>query len=227
MDSNDRSRGGGVSGCVENDDKKAAPPPVEPAAVVPPEPARAAVSLDPAITYAITTVSGKCLQFAGGSKEDAAPAEVAACNGGKTQQFKLQNIPGGYYAVVNADSGKCLDVSAFAMGDSALVQQYGCNGGQNQTWLLAVGAPGTVRLIARHSGKALSVVGGGGDAGTAKVTQLTAGQGANQQFKIKGPTPPEVAAGDSAAGGRKGKDGAGRKKGKASASAAPATGKKP
>ncbi|MES1164717.1 MAG: hypothetical protein ABUR63_03080, partial [Verrucomicrobiota bacterium] len=38
-----------ASGCVENDDKKAPPPPVEPAVVVPPEPGRAAVSIDPAI----------------------------------------------------------------------------------------------------------------------------------------------------------------------------------
>ena len=35
---------------------------------------------------------------------------------------------------------------------------------------------------------------------------MTAGAGANQQFKVKGPTPPEAAAGDSGAGGRKGKE---------------------
>ena len=211
-----------ASACVENDDKKAAPPaPVEPAAVVPPEPAHAAVSIDPAIAYTIATVSGKCLQFGNGSKEDAAPAETAACNGGKSQQFTLQAVPGGYYSVINAESGKCLDVPAFAMNDNAQIQQYQCNGGQNQTWILAAGTGGAVRLIARHSGKALSVEGGAGDAGVGKVIQLTAGQGANQQFKVKGPTPPEAAGGDTGAGGRKGKD-AGRKKGKAAKSAAPA-----
>jgi len=211
-----------ASGCVENDDKKAPPPPVEPAAVTPPEPARATVSIDPAVAYAIATGAGKCLQFGSGSKEDGAPAETAGCNGGKAQQFNLQTVPGGYYTVINADSGKCLDVPAFAMGDNTAVQQYQCNGGQNQNWIVAAGAGGTVRLIARHSGKALSVEGGAGDAGIGKVTQMTAGQGANQQFKIKGPTPAEASA-DSGAGGRKGKEAGGRKKGKGAAAAGSAS----
>jgi hypothetical protein len=212
-----------AAGCVENDDKKApAPPPVEPAPVVPPEPARAAVSIDPAIAYTITTAGGKCLQFLAGAKEDTAQAEVASCNGSKAQQFNLQTVPGGYYAIINVNSGKCLDVAAFNMADNAQVQQYSCNAGQNQNWILAEGGPGMVRLIARHSGKALAVVDmTPGDAGVGKVTQLAAGGGANQQFKIKNPNQPEVAAGDSGAGGRKGKEPkAGKeKKGKASASA--------
>ncbi|MFL5307721.1 MAG: RICIN domain-containing protein [Polyangia bacterium] len=213
-----------TSACVENDDKKAPPAPVEPAAVTPPEPGRAAVSIDPAVAYTIATASGKCLQFSGGSKDDSAPAETVSCNGSKAQQYNLQTVPGGYYTVINADSGKCLDIPAFAMGDNAVAQQYQCNGGQNQHWILAVGAAGNVRLIARHSGKALTVSDTGGDASVGKVTQAVAGAGANQQFKVKGPTPPEAAAGDSGAGGRKGKES--RKKGKAAAAAASAA-KKP
>ncbi len=209
-----------ASGCVENDDKKAPPPPVEPAAVVPPEPGRAAVSIDPAVAYTITTASGKCLQFSGGSKDDTAQAETVNCNGSKAQQFNLQTVPGGYYTVINADSGKCLDIPAFNMTDNAVAQQYQCNGGQNQHWILAVGAAGNVRLVARHSGKALTVSdSGGGDASVGKVTQTAAGAGANQQFRVKGPTPPEAAGGDSGAGGRKGKDG--RKKSKAAAAKKP------
>lgn len=196
-----------TAGCVENEDKKAPPAPVEPAPVVPPEPGRAAVSIDPAIAYTITTAGGKCLQFTGAGKEDAAQAEVASCNGSKAQQFNLQTVPGGYYAIINSGSGKCLDVSAFAMTDNALVQQYSCNAGQNQNWIVADGSAGSVRLIARHSGKALTVVDmSPGDAGVGKVTQLTAGSGANQQFKIKNPNQPEPAAAESGAGGRKGKE---------------------
>jgi hypothetical protein len=206
-----------ASGCVENDDKKAPAAPVEPAPVVPAEPARAAVSIDPAIAYTIVTASGKCLQFGGGSKDDAAPAETVNCNGSKSQQFNLQTVPGGYYTIINADSGKCLDVPAFGLGDGIGVQQYQCNGGQNQHWILAVGAAGNVRLVARHSGKALTVTDtGSGDAAIGKVAQMTAGAGANQQFKVKGPTPPEAAGGESGAGGRKGGKEA-RKKGKAKA----------
>ena len=214
-----------TAGCVENEEKKAPPPPVEPAPVVPPEPGRAAVSIDPAVAYTIATPGGKCLQFLGGAKEDSAQAEVASCNGSKAQQFNLQTVPGGYYALINANSGKCLDVSAFALTDNAQVQQYSCNAGQNQNWIVAEGAGGNVRLIARHSGKALTVVDmTPGDAGVGKVTQLTAGSGANQQFKIKNPNQPEPAAADSGAGGRKGKEPK-AKKGKASAAAQPA--KKP
>jgi hypothetical protein len=206
-----------ASGCVENDDKKAPPPPVEPAAVVPPEPGRAAVSIDPAVAYTVATASGKCLQFGGGSKDDAAPAEAANCNGSKSQQFNLQTVPGGYYTLINVDSGKCLDVPAFAMGDNTAIQQYQCNGGQNQQWILAVGNAGNVRLVARHSGKALTVTEttGSGDASVGKLAQMTAGTGANQQFKVSGPKSPEAAGGDSGAGGRKGKEP--RKKGKAKA----------
>jgi len=196
-----------ASGCVENDDKKgAAPAPAaQPATpVVPPEPKRAAMPVDPAIAYTITNAAAtKCLQFAGGSKEDVAAAEVAPCNGSKAQQFNLQTVPGGYYAVINANSGKCLDVSAFAMEDGALVQQYACNGGANHNWILAEGNAGAVRLIARHSGKALTIQDAGGPTATGKVTQLTAGNAVTQALRIRGPNAVAEAEG---AGGHKGKD---------------------
>jgi len=214
-----------ASGCVENDDKKAAPAPAaQPAAAVPPEPKRATMPIDPATAYTISNgANTKCLQFAGGSKDDVAAAEMAPCNGSKAQQFNLQTVPGGYYAVINANSGKCLDVSAFAMEDGALVQQYACNGGANQNWIVAEGNAGSVRLVARHSGKALSIHDTGGPTGTGKVTQLAAGTGAAQELRIKGPN--AVAEGEGAGGhkGKDAKDGAGGTsghKGKKSAAAA-------
>jgi hypothetical protein len=209
-----------ATGCVENDDKKAPPPPVAPAPVVPPEPARASLTINPATAYTIATPAGKCLEF--GGKDDTSEAQVATCTGASAQEFKLQTVPGGYYAIVNVNTGKCLDVAAFGMDDSAQVQQYECNGGQNQNWIVATGTGGAVRLIARHSGKALSVMGSlPGDAGVAKVAQATAGSGANQQFLIKGPTPPEPppAAADAAHKGKE-KEAAHKKKGKATAAAA-------
>ena len=211
-----------ASGCVENDDKKGPPPPAEPAApVVPPEPKRAAMQIDQATAYAVTNAAGtKCLQFSGGSKEDVAPAEVAPCNGSKAQQFNLQTVPGNYYALINANSGKCLDVSAFAMGDGALVQQYQCNGGANQNWIVAGGVGGAIRLVARHSGKALTIQDAGGDTGVGKITTESFGPGAGQQMKLKGPN--TVAEGE-AAGGHKGKDGAGGSSGKKSHKPAAAT----
>jgi endo-1,4-beta-xylanase len=215
-----------ASGCVENDDKKAPPPAAEPAPAVPVEPKRSASPIDATTAYAVTNAAGtKCLQFGGGSKDDAAPAEVAPCNGSKAQQFNLQTVPGNYFALVNANSAKCLDVSAYAMGDGALVQQYQCNGGANQNWIVADGSGG-VRLVARHSGKALTIQDTGGPAAVGKVTQETAGSGAAQQLKLKGPN---VVAEGEAAGGHKGKDGAGGAPGKKSrkTAAASASAKKP
>jgi hypothetical protein len=199
-----------AAGCVQQEDKKeepaAAPAPPPPAP--PPEPARVPLTVDVAAPITIAMANGiKCLQFGGGSKADLAGAEVAACNGTPSQQFKLQAIPGGYYTLVSANSEKCLDVSAFAMGDGALVQQYACNGGLNQHWIVADGGGGTVRLVARHSGKVLDVTGvATAEGGVNRVTQAAWKSAPNQQFKLKG-TPLAVAGG--AKSGKAVADGAG------------------
>ena len=211
-----------VAGCVQQDEKKdetPAPPPPAP----PPEPARASMTIDPKVAYAVVTGNNKCLQFGGGSKEDIAQAEIATCNGSPAQQFKPQAVPGGYYTMVSVNSAKCLDVSAYAMGDAARVQQYQCNGGANQSWIIADGGPGMVRLVARHSGKVLAVTGAGTADGTV-VTQQSWTSAPNQQFKLKGPAAAgdgQAAKGDaSGAGGAPGKKKKGSKH--AEAKAAPA-----
>jgi ricin-type beta-trefoil lectin protein len=172
---------GFAAGCVQTEDKKEPPPAVEPAPVVPPEPARASVTVDPKAAYTLA-VGQRCLEFAGGSKDDAAAAEVAPCNGGEAQRFTLQVVPGGYYTITSLASGKCLDVPAFAMDDAAHVQQYTCNGGANQNWILADAGPGTLRLVARHSGKVLTV--DGAATGAATVAQRTWKSDPGQQFKL-------------------------------------------
>jgi hypothetical protein len=198
-----------TAGCVQQEDKKEEPPPAPaPPPAPPPEPARVTLSVDANAPVTFTTPAGdKCLQFAGGSKNDLARAEIAACNGSPAQQFKLGSTPGGYFTLVSVASNKCLDVSAFNMGDGALLQQFGCNGGANQNWIVADGGGGTVRLVARHSGKVLEVT-DGVTAGGVVVSTGTWKSAPTQQFKLKGKS--LVADG---AGGKSGSDGAGGTKG--------------
>ncbi len=92
--------------CVQQDDKKDEPAPAPaPPPPPPPEPARVPLTVDIKAPVAIVTATGnKCLQFGGGSKNDLARAEIGTCNGSPAQQFKLQLVPGGYYALVSANS---------------------------------------------------------------------------------------------------------------------------
>jgi hypothetical protein len=191
-----------VSGCVEND-KDQPPPPAEPApVVVPPEPPRAPLTVDPKATYTVATAAGnRCLQFGGGSRDDAAVAEVAACNGTRAQQMTLQAVPGNYFRIVSATSEKCLDIPAFSMAGGQRAQQFACNGGANQEWIIADGGGGTLRIVARHSGKVLDVAGAGDGA---PVNQQDWKSAPSQQFKVK-----STAEASGAGGASGGKDGAG------------------
>ena len=174
-----------VSACVQQDEKKdetPAPPPAAP----PPEPARASLAIDPKVSYAVVTGSNKCLQFGGGSKADVAQAEIASCNGSPAQQFKLQAIPGGYYAVVSVNSDKCLDVSAFAMGDAAKLQQSRATAARTRTgsWPTAArGRSGWWPATAARSWRSPARV-----PRTARWSARRSWTSApNQQFKLKGP----------------------------------------
>lgn len=195
------------AGCVEND-KDQPPPPAEPApVVVPPEPPRAKLTIDPKATYTVATATGnRCLQFGGGSREEAAVAEVSACNGSRAQQVTLQSAPGGYFRIISANSDRCLDVPGFSMAAGQRVQQYSCNGGANQDWIVADAGPGTLRIVARHSGKVLDAAGAGDGA---PVNQQDWKSAPSQQFKLT-----STAEASGAGGASGGKDGAGGAPGK-------------
>src|SRR4029079_15223366 len=86
--------------CVAKEEKLAVEEKKEAPATAP-EPKRSAMAINPETAYTIVSVpSGKCVQFAGASVTEPAPAEISACNGPKGQQFKLSTVPGGYYKIV-------------------------------------------------------------------------------------------------------------------------------
>jgi hypothetical protein len=50
------------------------------------------------------------------------------------QWWKLVNLGGGYFSLVNDRNGLYLDVSGRSTADGAPVIQWPSNGGQNQQW---------------------------------------------------------------------------------------------
>ena len=78
--------------------------------------------------------SGECVDVAGGSKNDGAPAILWACHDGGNQRWRLE--PGGPgFLLKNYNSGKCLDVTGGSKDDSVGVIQYTCTGNANQIWV--------------------------------------------------------------------------------------------
>jgi hypothetical protein len=208
-----------ISACVAKEDKPTTVEQKSEATAQPlPEPTRSKMAINPETAYTIVSVpSGKCVQFAGASVTEPAPAEISACNGAKGQQFKLSPVAGGYYKIANVSSSKCLDVVGVSVEDGAVIQQYPCNDGPNQHWIIADASPGSVRLVARHSGRVVDVQGGGTADGT-PLTQYGWHNAENQQFKlvaVGGPAEPTgagVKPGTDGAGGAPGKAAKGKKK---------------
>ena len=177
-----------ASGCIrkeEKEEKAAAPAPAPAPPAPPPEPQRSSLAIDQNATYTVVAAAtNKCLQFAGGgSMDEQALAEIAACNKSAGQQFKLQPVQGNYWSFVNVASGKCLDVQALSMDDGGLIQQFSCNAGPNQQWIVADAGPGAIRLVSRHSGKVLDVKDSGTTDGT-KIVQMAWKSAPNEHFKL-------------------------------------------
>ena len=138
--------------------------------------------------------SGKCLDVAGASHEDLAPAIQWDCGAGESQQWRFEQVEDGYYRITVRHSGKALDVSGASPDDAAAVIQYTPHGGENQQWRLEPLGSNHYRLVARHSGKALDVSGVSLENG-ASVIQYTGHGGPNQDWLLQplgGPSgPPE------------------------------------
>jgi hypothetical protein len=126
--------------------------------------------------------SGRCLDIAWDSSDDAANLQIYDCWGGSAQQFTLEDAGDGYVLIKNVNSGKCLDVANWSGDNGANIMQYSCHGGANQQFQV-VESGGKVHFINRHSGKALDIWGWGTDNGT-NAAQYSYGGGDNQQFYL-------------------------------------------
>jgi hypothetical protein len=71
---------------------------------------------------------GKCMTVTGSA--DGAPVELASCNGGQAQRFRLN----GSQDLLNASVDKCVDVKDNSSANGASLQLWSCRGTGNQKW---------------------------------------------------------------------------------------------
>ncbi|MDQ1048183.1 serine/threonine protein kinase [Streptomyces sp. V4I2] len=73
--------------------------------------------------------SGKCMTVAGGATADRTAIQLAGCDGGGSQRFRLDGTE-----LVAEQSQKCVDIFGGASGTDAVLWE--CNGRDNQIWTL-------------------------------------------------------------------------------------------
>ncbi|WUH90751.1 ricin-type beta-trefoil lectin domain protein [Streptomyces sp. NBC_00433] len=73
---------------------------------------------------------GLCMDIAWASSNDGAAIQLANCNGGWAQQFKLNSA----HDLVNTQIGKCVDVTDGGSANGTVLQLWSCGGTDNQKW---------------------------------------------------------------------------------------------
>ncbi|MEV6995745.1 RICIN domain-containing protein [Streptomyces sp. NPDC093228] len=73
---------------------------------------------------------GLCMDIAGASQDDGTAIQLANCNGGWAQRFKLNSS----YDLVNTAIGKCVDAYKQGTSNGTVLQLWRCNGQSNQKW---------------------------------------------------------------------------------------------
>lgn len=70
--------------------------------------------------------------MANASTADGAYVNQYHCTTGTNQQWRFQDLGGGYYNLIARHSGKCLDVANVSTADGARLIQWSCGSGANQ-----------------------------------------------------------------------------------------------
>jgi hypothetical protein len=73
---------------------------------------------------------GLCIDVAGANQNDGTPIQLAKCNGGWAQKFKLNTS----HDLVNSAIGKCVDVIDKRTANGTKLQLWTCYGTDNQKW---------------------------------------------------------------------------------------------
>ncbi|MFJ1974602.1 ricin-type beta-trefoil lectin domain protein [Streptomyces sp. NPDC087903] len=94
--------------------------------------------------------SDKCLDVAGGKKDNGTPVQIYTCNGGVGQKWQISGD-----TLVNPNSGKCLTVKGGASANGTAVQISTCGTGASQKW--EYGTHGTSRLYNPGTGNCLDL----------------------------------------------------------------------
>ncbi|MFJ6387694.1 ricin-type beta-trefoil lectin domain protein [Streptomyces sp. NPDC091972] len=92
----------------------------------------------------------KCLDVAGGQKDNGTPVQIYTCNGSAGQKWQIDAD-----RLVNPNSGKCLTVKGGASANGTPVQISTCGTGASQKW--QYGTHGTTRLHNPGTGNCLDL----------------------------------------------------------------------
>jgi hypothetical protein len=136
-------------------------------------------------TYRLrNTMSGHCLDVAGGSSQPGGNIQQWTCNDLWPQNFVFTSRGGGAYQLRNAGNGLCVGVAGGSTAPGANVQQETCTGAASQDWLPENAGRGYYYLRNRNSGLYLDNAGGSLDPGT-NVAQWTRNELAPEIWKLE------------------------------------------
>jgi LysM repeat protein len=127
--------------------------------------------------------SNRCMDVAGGSRDNGAWIIQWDCHGGDNQAWNLVQV-GDYYKLVAKHSGKCADVYGVSRDNGARLVQWDCNGGDNQLFRKESMGGSFYRLRAKHSNKCIDVYGALRDNG-ASLIQWDCHGGDNQSWSVQ------------------------------------------
>ncbi|GAA5045875.1 hypothetical protein HNP84_002539 [Thermocatellispora tengchongensis] len=127
--------------------------------------------------------SGKCLDIAGASTDNAARAIQFTCSGSSNQRWALIPTKDGFYHIVARHSGQCLEVARRSTDNGARVQQWPCSSAPHHQWRRVDLHNGYSKFVNRNSHKCLDVNGASQANGT-RVVQWSCTGGTNQQWRL-------------------------------------------
>jgi hypothetical protein len=132
------------------------------------------------------------LDVPGGRGDDYVPIQQFGWHGGPNQQWRVENVGGNFFTIVNIYTGKAMDVPGGLQTPGLVIQQYSLHGGPNQQWRFETfpAAEGPIlfrpeyhRIYNRASGLALDVP-DGSQAWRRNIQQYTPHNGWNQTWLL-------------------------------------------
>ncbi|CAH0312971.1 Xyloglucan-specific endo-beta-1,4-glucanase BoGH5A [Pedobacter sp. Bi27] len=130
----------------------------------------------------VNRYSFKALEIGGWGTANQTPAQQWAYVAGANQQFKVEDVGGGYYRLTPMHAtGKCLEINGWSTADGGQAALWDYSGGANQKWSIQITTNGYYRIINVNSGKALDINGSSLNNGGTAVQWSYSG-GRNQQW---------------------------------------------
>jgi uncharacterized protein (DUF1800 family) len=144
-------------------------------------------SSTPAVYELVARESNMCADVQA-SQDTAALAGPRTCDGGESQQWRLERTADGFYRIVPISSGVAMDTAAPAPKETADVVSPRVPGMESQQWRIDPTGDGYFRIVERSTGRALDLSRANIEGG---VTQAPDG-GRQQQWLFRRVSEPRV-----------------------------------